>query len=403
VYLHDSQLNLPNEIHNPLYALDGKTLYFFDNSDKATKIVALDLLNNRYKTITEKFTSVAHMSFIDETYLLVSGQLSTTKGIWRINLSDNSITSILPSTGGQNIVRAIMKDENIYYATYTAPLNQNIANINTQTIDPLPKLNSNANEYSSVFSKDNNTIYFVSNRTGYYEVWAYDVNEQQAKQVSKIEASFIHRPILSQAQDYLAVIYQKDELILAIISVANGKLISETSIPSMKYLLAWSTNDENLFISEHKGQVNIYQYDRETLQPKLIQKKAGLFAQQSPDSETITLVDYNFGGVIKMNLITKEITQLNNSIENLTNLVPGQLKIIKQSIMTVKNDGAIREIHKYPLINKEIDNNVKNESTLLMTLPSWSRITDFNINGTKALFTTRSSPQGDIMRIRLSQ
>ncbi|MBA6232472.1 MULTISPECIES: winged helix-turn-helix domain-containing protein [unclassified Colwellia] len=402
-YLHDSQLNLPTEIDNPLYALDGKTIYFFDYSDKVTQIVALNLKKNRYKTITKRFTSVAHMSLIEDKYLLISGELYTTKGIWRVDLNDGSITSILPSTGGQNIVRALMKDDQIYYATYSAPLNQKIANINTQTIDQLSKLNSNANEYFSIFSKDNSTIYFVSNRTGYHELWAYDVNKEHAKQVSKIEASFIHRPILSQAEDYLAVIYQKEELTLAIISVTSGEIISKTSIPSMKYPLAWSKNDESLYISEHKGQVNIYEYDRETLQPKLIQKKAGLFAQQSLDSESLTLVDYEFGGVIKLNLITKEITPFNNSIENLINLKPGQLKVVKQSIMTAQSDGPIRKIHKYPLTNNEIGNTKNSGSTLLMTLPNWSRITDFNTDGMKALFTTSPIPQGDIMKIVLSQ
>jgi len=401
-FLQDSQLNLPNEIHNPTYALDGNTIYFYANNDERTEIVALNLASNDYTTITTQFTSVAHISLIDDAYLLVSGQLSTTKGIWRINLNDHSITSILPSTSGQNIVRAMMRNKQLYYANYSASLNQSIASINTKKIDQLPKLNSNADEYSSVFSKDSSNIYFVSDRTGYHEIWTYDVKKQRARQVSQIQAKYINRPVLSKTEDYMAIVYKSEELTLAILSAANGKLISKASIPSMKYILSWSTNDESLFISEHKENVNIYQYDRETLQPKLIQKKAGLFAEQSSDSETLTLVDYKFGGVIKLNLINREILPLNNSIASLIDLLPGELKVVKQSIMAVKKDGSKRQVHSYPLFNSEINSMNKSDKTFLMDLPDWSYITDFNSNGTKALFTTRAAPQGDIMKIEIS-
>jgi DNA-binding winged helix-turn-helix (wHTH) protein/Tol biopolymer transport system component len=401
-FLQDSQPDLPNQIFSPAYAQDGKTIYFYANNDERTEIVALNLDNNDYTTITTQFTSVAHISLIQDTFLLVSGQLSTTKGIWRVNLNDHSITNILSSTSGQNIVRAVMNKEQLYYANYMASLNQNIASINTNKVEDLPKLNSNADEYSSVFSKDSNNIYFVSDRTGYHEVWVYDVNKKKAKQVSHIQAKYINRPVLSKNEDYLAVVYKSKELTLAVISVASGELVSKTIIPSMKYILAWSANDESLFISEHKENVNIYQYNRETLQPKLIQKQAGLFAEQSPDRETLTLVDYKFGGAIKLNLLNREITPLNNSIENLHDLLPGQLKVVNQSIMSVKIEGPTRAIYKYPLISNKINNSETNDKIRLMDLPNWAYITDFNVDGTQALFTTRAAPQGDIMKVGLS-
>jgi len=398
-YLHDSLLNLPSEIHHPIYSVDGTTLFFFDNTDKIQQIVSLNLNSNQYTTITNRFTSVAHISLIDSEHLLVSGQVATTKGVWKLSLNDHTITSILPSTGGQRIVRAALKDGQLYYATHKASRNLMIANINTQTIDKLENLNSGANESSGIYSKNNQTLYFVSNRTGYYELWKYDVINKKAAIISKVNADFIYRPLLSHDENYLAVVYQKETLTLAIISVATGLPISQASIPSIKFPLAWSRDDKSLYISEHKGQVNIYQYGRETLQPRLIQQRAGLFAQESIDGKTLTLFDYNVGGLINRDMINNDTKQFNNAISNLSYLAPGQLKVIGSSIFTVKHDGPLRQLQKYPLMNT-VDND---EGTLLMTLPNGSSVTDFNTKGTQAIFTSSTSPQGDIMKIVLNQ
>jgi hypothetical protein len=149
--LQDPQFNLPNAIHSLIYSQDGESMYFYANNDERTEIIALDLNNNEAKTISTAFTFVDHISLIDRNYLLVSGQLSTTKGIWRVNISDNTVTSILPSITGQKIIRASIKDGFLYYANHSAPLNQNLVDLNSQLIDELPYLNSNANETVAIF------------------------------------------------------------------------------------------------------------------------------------------------------------------------------------------------------------------------------------------------------------
>jgi hypothetical protein len=238
----------------------------------------------------------------------------------------------------------------------------------------------------------------VSDRTGYYEIWYYNLENQQVQQISNIKAKFITRPVLSQNEDYLALIYKTSELTLAIMSTTNGELVSKKSIPSMKYILAWGINDEKIFISEHKRHVNIYQYDSASLDSSLIQKQAGLFAKQSSDGQSLTLVDYKFAGVTKLNLTNGQLTPQNNTIASLTDLVPGQMRVVDESIISVKVEGPKREVYSYPLINRELTGNT-NRKKLLMNLPNWSYVTDFNAYGTKALFTNRIPPQGDIMKI----
>ena len=398
-YLHESTLYLPSDIRYQVYSLDGQTLYFFNNSDQVKEVVSLDLKSNQYKTITNKFSWVEHIALLDSGNLLISGEVSATKGIWQLNLSDYSIKSLLPSSSGQRITRAKFKQGQIYYATYKASANQVIADIKQQTFDFLPKLNSDANEYYGIYSKDNKTIYFVSNRTGYYELWSYNVNSQITTQVTQLQASFIYKPTLSNTEELLAVVYEKEELWLSIISLTTGEPVNESKIPSMKYPLIWSKDDKSIYISEHKKHVNIYQYDSVTLKAKLIQSRAGLFAQESTNGESLTLIDYKIGGLISKNITNGTISQLSSSISNLEFLRPGELKAVEQSIFAVKKDGPKRKIERYAITN----DNQTPRSKILMDLPNWSRVTDFNANGTKAIFFKVSPPEGDIMTILFEQ
>ncbi|PKI16808.1 winged helix-turn-helix domain-containing protein [Colwellia sp. 12G3] len=397
-YLHKSTLNLPSDIRNQVYSLDGQTLYFFNNSNQVKNIVSLDLKSNQYKTITNQFSWVEYIALLDSGNLLIAGEVSATKGIWQLNISDSSIKSILPSSGGQRITQAQFKQDHIYYATYKASTNQVIADISQQTFDVLPKLNSDANEYYGVYSKDNKTIYFVSNRTGFYEVWSYNLKTETTKQVTRLQASFIYKPSLSNTEEFFAVVYEKEGLTLSIISLVTGKSVKESTIPSMKYPLAWSEDDSSIYISEHIKSVNIYQYDSTTLEPKLVQNNAGLFAKESSDGKSLRLIDYKVGGLISKDVTHGKTSQLSDAISNLEFLRPGELKAVGQSLFSVIKKGPSRKIKKYTLGNDEQGST----STLLMDLPNWSRVTDFNIDGTKAIFFKTNPPEGDIMTIQLN-
>lgn len=396
-YLHESTLNLPSDIRHPVYSNDGNSLYFFDNSNKVKNIVALDLKSNRYTTITQKFSWIEHIGLLDAENLLISGELSATKGIWQLNIIDHSIKSILPSSGGQRIVRALLKQDKIFYATFKTSTNHLVGDIKSKTLNPLLKLNTDADEYYGIYSKDNATIYFVSNRTGYAEIWSYNIETQKTQQISQLQASNIYQPVLSHTEDYFVVVYEKEVLKLSIISLTTGETVSEREIPSMKYPLAWSNDDKNIYISEHNKHVNIYKYDSETLMPTLIQQRAGLFAQESANSEKLMLIDYQVGGLINKNLMNGKVSHFKSSIANLEDLRPGELKVVGNSVLSVIKDGANRQLQRNSI---DIDNN-EPFSEILMDLPNWSRVSDFSADGSKVLYFKTSSPEGDIMSIQL--
>ena len=70
--------------------------------------------------------------------------------------------------------------------------------------------------------------------------------------------------------------------------------------------------------------------------------------------------------------------------------------MVEQSTFSVKKHGGKTQIQIAPLGSDEFGS----VSKIIMDLPDWSRVTDFNDNGTKAIFFKASPPEGNIMKIQ---
>jgi len=420
--LHNRYAQLPAEIHLPVYSADGTTLYFVNNNNKNITIHALNLLSKEVIQLTDEFDVIAHMSLAKPDQLLVSGTRSATNGIWQLNIANNSIQLLLPTSNSQKITKANLAGQKneIYYATIKRSYDQVLANIKTQTFNQLPKLNSDADEFTAVFSQDDRIIYFVSNRTGYFELWSYQIASGRLQQITHLNASMIARPVISPSGKMLAVVYKTDDLTLAVISVATGKLLSKTVIPYIKHPLSFSQDEQVIYVSERRGQVDIYEYDRVSLNSTLVQEKAGLFIHESINNQSVMLMDYQYQGIIKRDLVSGNITPLTNAIKNISHLVPGQLRIVDDTILAMNNNESLPQLYQYPLTaGAELKTNQEN---LLLTLPEGAWLNDINYSGDQVMFTPEGAwltdishsgnqviftrnvqSQGNIMKVILSQ
>ena len=421
--IHKRYPQLPAEVHLPVYSVDGTTLYFVNNNNnKKVTIHALNLLSKKIIQLADEFDVIAHMSLAKPDQLLISGTRFATNGIWQLNIANNNIQLLLPTSNNQKITKANLAGQKneIYYATIKRSYDQVLANIKTQTIIQLPKLNSDADEFTAIFSQDDRTIYFVSNRTGYFELWSYEIASGQLQQISHLNASMIARAVISPSEKMLAVVYKTDDLTLAVISVATGKVLSKTVIPHIRQPLSFSQDEQRIYVSERRGQTNIYQYDRVNLTSTLLQEKAGLFAHESNDNQSIMLMDYQYQGIIKRDLVSGEITPLTNTVKNISRLVPGQLRIIDDAILAMNINESQRQLYQYPLtLSTELKTN---HTSLLLTLPQGARLTDINYggeqvtfppegawltdishSGNQVIFTRNVLSQGNIMKIKISQ
>lgn len=420
--LHEDYPQLPEEVQLPVYSVDGNTLYFVNDNNKKKTIYALSLHSKKLVQLTDEFDLIGHMSLANEGQLLVSGTRSATNGIWQLSSVNKSIQLLLPTTSGEEITKANLASQHneIYYATIKRSYDQVLANINSQTFDQLPKLNSDGDEFAAVFSKDDTSIYFVSDRTGSFELWSYEIASGELHQITHLNASMIARPVISPSEKMLAVVYKTNDLTLAVISLPTGKLLSKTAIPHMQHPLSFSQDEQKIYVSERRGQVNVYQYDRESLSSTLVQEKAGLIANASKDNQSVMLMDYQYQGIIKRDLVSGEITPLTNSIKNISHLVPGQLKVVGDTVLAMNIYNSQRQLYQYPLTpSAELNTE---QAHLLLTLPEGVWLTDYNYSGEQVgytpeaswltdisysgeqvIFTRNVQSQGNIMKIKLGQ
>lgn len=176
------------------------------------------------------------------------------------------------------------------------------------------------------------------------------------------------------------------------------EIVSEKEISGMLPPLAWSKDDNFIFLSEHIRQVNLYQYDRETLTPILIQESAGLAVKTSDDEKSIIFVDYLHQGLVEKNLVSGQLTQLATPIANLNALMPGELKINEQSVFFIKKKNNNVSIVQLPLNpQSKIITPVTN-----IDLAENVNISDISQDGSKLVYSNNDNPQGRIMKIQLS-
>jgi DNA-binding winged helix-turn-helix (wHTH) protein/Tol biopolymer transport system component len=397
--LMDTYPEIPKGAYNILYSGDGETLYIVSLMEEVELISALELKTASITIISEPFDIIDDISLGNNDEILVSGISSDIKGLWSISTKEKKHKLVLPAFSGQSIVNAEMdQQKNIYYANYEVRKNLGIVSISENSFDPLPQLNSHGSQQDGVFSADEKHVYFVSNRSGYFELWAYEIKSGLNKQITHLETSYIGRPLISSTNKYVAIVYRKQNLKLAVFNTVTKKIVSEKEITGILHPLAWSKDDNFIFLSEHIRQVNLYQYDRETLTPSLIQESAGLAVKTSDDEKRIIFVDYLHQGLVEKNLVSGQLTQLATPIANLNALMPGELKINEQSVFFIKKKNNNVSIVQLPLNpQSEIITPVTN-----IDLAENVNISDISQDGSKLVYSNNGNPQGRIMKIQLS-
>lgn len=394
--LDDKYPMLPNAVRHPVYSHDNKTLYFFESLDHKGTIVSLVLASGEYQEMSQHFQSVRDIQVIGKEHLLIAGVSNATSGIWKLNIEKQEIALILPITSGEQVVDIDINELNqeIFYSVSKITFDQVSANINTQEFNYLHGLNSSAREYFAVYDQQGKHIYFISDRTGFYELWFYNSETHKAQQLTSLKASGMGRPVISKSQDKVALVYLSDTLRLGIVSLKTGLPLISSEIPYNKFPLLWGENDQSIYVSEHRGQINLYEYDVNTLTDTLVQNNAGLFVQKMPIDNSLLYLDYKKGAVVKKNMETHDVSLLLSEVINLPALIPGQIKVIGDQVLTVKYTATNQEIYQY---KQDKQGNI--DAKLLLTLPSNATINDFSSDGSKVLYSLANDKQSSILRL----
>lgn len=384
--LREQLPDLPNLAARPVYDELGKRLFFSELTENGETLRSIDMKRASLIEGGIVFRFISDMQYLENSHLLVTGSYEGVKGVWHVDFRQEKPHLLLRSTGADDIISAKYNshDNSVYYENLQFNTDVMIKPVANNSGDHLPKVNSSAREHSAVFSARGESIFFVSDRSGFSELWHYDILSTKLTQLTRLKATRFSRPVISYNNKYIAVQYEKELRKLAIIAIETGEIVQEKSIAGHVFPLGWSRDGLHLYISEHNESINLYRYPLATLEAQLFQANAGLYARESQSGEYIVYMDYQKNSFVERNVESGVVREL-HSIDDVERLMPGQVSIVEgeQGVTVYGAQVLVRDT-------------MADQQSFSLAPDSW--VTDISRDGNTALLNRTKPASGNIMK-----
>lgn len=399
--LHNDFPQLPEFAIQPLYAADGKSLYYIEKYKGEDRIAKITFASGNILTAGTSFStlySLAH-SF-DSHNIIVTGAIDTAQGIWQVSEGLDSSELLFQSSGGDSIVRAIIDPvkQSIIYQIEQRGSNMSVVDLATGIKSSISGLNSHGYDFNGFFSEDMRWIYFNSNRSGYYELWRYNVAEKTVEQLSFLKSTLIIRASVSSDNRFAAFTYKTDKLYLAILDLNSKTIYNQVIVESFQFPLGWDQDNQYFYASEHQDKIAISRFDVRSMSAELIAQNAGLYANEVEAGQSLVYMDYVAGRLVKKDLQSEEISNYSSYLKGVNDKVmPGQLVVTLDKILVMDySNHEHAKIVSYDIpVNKQ-----HRQPKTVFTSSRDSYIASIAYDGSRA--TTHEVPEasGDIMEMR---
>lgn len=251
----------------PVFDDEGKKIYFtVISEDGSQAIQSYDIEKQKYRLISTQFSRITSLEFEGDQQLLIAGKAKNSNAIWRLNLTTKAVeqvASIPPSNSAFQLDSNSFSSDLFYLQKHS---NFDISAIGLEKQIDFSKLNSHANDLNGLWASIHKSIFFISQRTGNYEVYRYSGDE--VIKLTNLYADKIERPILNDDQSKLAfTVLKGNKLKMFVLDIASAEILSEYQIAQTSSLLAWSDDANSVFLSIRSNNVyDIWQYDLKTAQ-----------------------------------------------------------------------------------------------------------------------------------------
>lgn len=351
-------------------------LFYVQQSDAQSTINSYNLETTNSTVISTRFSKITSLHLEDDNSLLIAGQLDSLYSIWRLNLQKNEVSQaiLIPASSHAYELTSNKASQEFFYLKKSSNINIAAQGL-TQHID-LKQVNSHANDLNGVWSTSTSTLYFVSQRTGNYELWSHKNNKNT--KLTGVKADSIRRPILNKQQNLLAfVASQNNQLKLMIYNIDTEHLIVNQNISKEAHLLSWSAEGNYIYMSiASENLYDIWQFDIDSKQPKKILLSAGLIAKQQTNNDLI------FADIKSQNLMLKKPDGVMSIIKSFKGIA---LQFRPHSIKINNKSDHLYYVEKKPksiqVMSTALSEMVKHKPKKLFTLTTNDYVTDIGLHG----------------------
>jgi len=370
-------IELPYSLaRKPLFSSDGQSVFFIStNKTENPKIHRWHLSENKIIQTVDIFNRVFGYTEIDNQQLLVAGRKHGETAIWRVDLNDNSSTLMSSNAIGEFFTAVDA------YGTgdkwISASVQRNVDTYATQEIPMLSSINSSMIDMNAIWDNENNKLFYVSNRSGDYELWQTDPSG--TRKLTGLGTNLINRPILSKDKKQLAFVSPlKSKSQVHILALNTDKQVSTVELPGEIQLLAWSADNEFLYYSAYEREnYHIFKYSLAEQHAEPVLVSAGFMLHEDTATGDFYYIDTQEKRLMRQSK-SGEIEQLSSTLDNSWRLRPLQAMIDNGSLYYIAFYDGVPTLTQYEIATGEYNK--------LETLPADAYVTQIlNDEGRKVV------------------
>lgn len=238
--------SLQQEIFSIRYSPDGSTIAYVSGLDDGCKqaIYLFDTKQQLHHLLSDPLDKIFDLDWLDESTLLITAIVQKVNGIYRLDLRTGSLHLIkegnIEELQWNNRIKAIIA--NAY------EIDKNIWRKNIRAEEDTVFLNPITYEMHPSISPDGKSLAYVSDESGYFEVWLADAQSLNRKKLTNFEAVDIGNPSWHP---------NSSSLVVSVMDT-KGKNLYRVSINNGHYEKLTNDHFDNHFPSYSDGGTAIY-------------------------------------------------------------------------------------------------------------------------------------------------
>ncbi|MCW8091523.1 winged helix-turn-helix domain-containing protein [Alteromonas sp. ASW11-130] len=336
LYLFDLTSDVAKEIplnesivSSPIFDVDDKRIFYSARDiGKTSKLYQYEIEEGKSMLLSDEFYSILSVANKAKNKLWVSAKKNGKFHIWDFNVATKQSVITISELG--NYIHSELNTSGVQSALILKKWRavRHVEKIGLPEISWLENVNKTViNLNASVSNGITDFVYFVSNRTGGFELWRQSADSSE--QITQLNATSLGRPLISFDQTKVAIISKKvNENVLYIVDVMKKKVIEQYTFSARVIPLNWSKDNSTLYLSSNDtGSYSILAYKPGVQTISLVAENAGVAAFDDPQSNGVYFIDLEKGALAQKSA--------NGDIEQIVDLsqtgaipAPGAVEII---------------------------------------------------------------------------
>lgn len=287
-----------NNIVNPKYSVDATSYYFVAQSNVAASILKKYNPSNGIEiNLITNFDRIYDYLPVSDNKFWLAAKHQGINAFWLYDTTKNKILYSQQSPNNR-IISNISTDRK--FKTFAFKFWHRNYDVDVLGVDlDSKKFNSSGLDFKGHYSDLTHSIYFVSNRSGNFEIWQSRKGEVQ--KLTAINALTMSSPIIDAKGQFMAFTALKDgETKLFIYNLATQQIISTHTLHTDINLLSWSSKSNYVMYSLFEaGMPQIVKHNIIDHSVNIIARSAGYYAEFFETSNTLVYVDIATQSLVK--------------------------------------------------------------------------------------------------------